>query len=283
MNWYILAILSAFLAAINALIQRLALKNKKLDPVTYSIYFQLFISLVFLSIALVRRDNFGTPAIENIFHYSLLTLFYGAGNFLVFYTLSKIEASRFVIVFSSRALFSFLGFYFISQVTNSLDALLGIILILIGIVTVNIEGLNVRFSKYDATALLAGMCYGFANVNDRYLLEHFDLYPYLFLAFFLPAVLTAVIRPKAVIDFQLFRTREILIPVLISVLTYTIGSLVFFYTLKIAPDPSKVVGINMVSIIITVLGGYFFLNEKTQLGRKLIGAVFCLLGLLLTR
>ncbi len=283
MTWYALAIISAFLAALNSLLQRTALKNKSLDPVTYSIYFQLFISLIFLTIALFQGGNFGNFTIRDAFHYTLLAFLYGVGNFLVFYALSKIEASRFVILFSARALFSFLGFYFISQVTTSVESLFGILFTLVGIIIVNLEGLSIKFSKYDLTAVLAGIFYGLATVNDRYLLDRFELYPYLFLAFLLPALLTALVRPKALFDLTLFKSVKLLTPVLLSVVFYTISSVVFFYALKIATDPSKVVGINMTNILITVLGTYFFLSEKSNFGRKLLGAAFCLLGLYLAR
>lgn len=283
MTWYTLAIVGAFFAALNSLIQRTALKNKDLDPVTYSIYFQLFISFIFLAITLIQGDSFGNFTARDALHYTLLAFLYGVGNFLVFYALSKIEASRFVILFSSRALFSFLGFYFISQVTTSMESLVGILFILVGIITVNLEGLSLKFNKYDLIAVLAGTFYGFANVNDRFLLDRFELYPYLFLAFFLPAVLTAVVKPKALLDLKLFRSTKLLVPVLLSVVFYTIGAVVFFYALKIAPDPSKVVGINMTNILITVLGTYFFLGERGNFGRKLLGAVFCIVGLYLAR
>ena len=281
MSWYSLALISALFASLNSVIQKQALSNKFLNPVTYSIYFQLFISFIYLIIIFYSRDTFVTFSTTDVAHFLLLAFLYGIGNFLVFFTLSKIDASRFVILFSSRALFSFFGFYLFSKVTSSPQALIGILFILMGIIVVNFDGLKVKLSEYDLLAILAGLFYGIANVNDRFLLDRFALYPYLFLAFFLPALTTILIKPKAMFDFSLFHSKKTTSLVLLSVAFYTIGSVIFFYTLKIAPDPSKVLGINMASILITVVVSYIFFEEKENILSKIIVAVFCVIGFFL--
>jgi uncharacterized membrane protein len=57
----------------------------------------------------------------------------------------------------------------------------------------------------------------------------------------------------------------------------------FLYRAFQVADASVVVPITSSSTILTVLGGIFLLGEKGNMLRKIIGAVFVLLGVLLLR
>lgn len=281
MTWQVLILTSVFLYSISILLQRILLKEDKSDPKAYSIFFQLLTGLL-IGVFGLLFSHMSFPDIRPlIFNLVLMTLLYGFGNLFIFQALKLIEASRFTIIFASRALFTILASFLFLQEQLSFRQILGAFFILLGVILVNIKSAKLRFSKKEAVALLAAMAFGFSNTNDRFLLKSFAVYPYVFLGFTIPAFFVMFLYPYTIKKMQVFLERKLLVKMFLLCVVYAVSSITFFFAFQKASNASQVVLINLTGVIITVLLAIIFLKERDYLPQKLLGAAAGFVGLLL--
>ena len=280
-SWLPLILTSVTLLSVTSILQRVMLKKDDSDPIAYSVIFQICISLLYLIYGLVIGDIRVVGLLEVLPGLAVMTVIYGLGGIGIFTALKHTEASKYTVLFSSRALFSAIGFTIILGDVFDLKQALGALLLIGGIIVVNYGDLNWRFKKGDLYALLAGLCFGIANINDRILLNHFTLYTYLFLAFLFPPLFTLIISPKTVQQLRTVFSRGSAGVLLLTVVVNTLGSLAFFAALKVVDSPSKVTTVNLLGVIVTVVMAVVFLKERDRVPQKLAGAILSMVGVYL--
>lgn len=281
MNWQILVLLSVVFYSISVLLQKVLLKDKKSDPIAYAAFFQFLTGLViglygYLFKQMVYPD-FGPVLLQ----FLLMILLYGFGNLFIFKALKRIEASKYIIIFTTRGLFTVLASSFILSETLNSTEWLGTLLILAGAILVTTKSLKFQFSKGEAFALLAAMSFGFANTNDRILLNTFEVVPYLFLGFVLPALMIIGINPKSIKNLKVFLSKTIMWRMGVLSIVYAATAILFFKALQIAENSSNVVIANLTSVIVTVMLAIIFLKERENMSRKILGAILGFIGLVL--
>lgn len=281
MTWQFLILTSVFLYSISVLLQRILLREEKSDPITYSVFFQFLTGIIIGGFGFLFSDMSFPNLKPLLFNLALMVLLYGFGNVFIFKALKALEASRFTIIFASRALFTILASSLLLREGLLPQQLLGTFLILSGVVLVNIKSAKLAFSKKELVALLAAASFGLANTNDRFLLQEFKVYPYVFLGFVLPAVLIVLLYPYTVKKVKLFLEGGVLAKMLLLCVIYAASAITFFSALQIADNSSQVVSINITSVIVTVLLAVAFLKEREYLTQKLLGALASFVGLLL--
>lgn len=234
------------------IISNFSKKNDKSDPVSYSLFFQLCIALILLVYgSLIKDINFlNISALAP--NFLILAILYALGNICIFTSLKHIEVSKFTVLFSSRALFSAIGFAIILGNSLTLIQYIGMTILIGAVIIVNLGEFDWKIKKGDYYALLAGLCFGIANINDRLMLQELSLYTYIFLSFFIPSILVMIIRTKTLIGFKTILKNKSLTLMLATIILYTIGALTFFAALKTAESPSKVTTVNLGSVILTV-------------------------------
>jgi len=187
-TWQILIILSVICYSISVLLQRILVREKDSDPVAYASFFQLLTGLmigIFGYLFTTMKYPDFKPLILN---FLIMIVLYALGNIFVFKALKRTEASKFSVIFSSRAIFAILAFSLLMKESLTVSQWIGTLLILSAAVIVSLEKRKIKFSFKEIYSLLAAMFFGFSVVNDRFLLGHFDVFPYSFLAFVLPAL-----------------------------------------------------------------------------------------------
>lgn len=281
MNWQFLILASVFLYSVSILLQRVLLKEERSDPVAYSIFFQLLTGLLIGMFGFLF-SNMSFPNIKPLLsNLVLMTLFYGFGNVFIFRSLKQIEASRFTVIFASRALFTILASSLLIREMLNLREWFGAFLIFFGVLLVTTKRLKFAFKKEELIALFAAMCFGFANTNDRILLRSFNVYPFVFLVFIVPAFFILSLNPSKIKKVEIFMESNVLAKMLLLCVVYAISAIAFFSALQAAPSSSQVVIINLTSIIVTVLLAVVFLKEQEDIPKKILGAISSFLGLIL--
>lgn len=278
MNWQILIFISLSVYAVAIILQRLLMRDEKSDSVAYSIFFQGFTGLLILIFALFTTGITFPPLKPLIVNLILMTLLYGFANIFGFKALKLIEASEFTILFATRALFTLLASSLLLREGLNLYQFIGAFLILLAVVLVTIKSTKFRLKKGELFALAAALCFGLTNTNDRYLLGYFEVYSYVILAYFLPAIFTAVIYPKSVIKMKIFLKSTYLVKMLVMCILYAVSSIAFFTALQIGNNSSIVVIINLLSVILIVILSAIFLRERSHIVRKILGAVLSIIG-----
>lgn len=283
MTWQVLVLISVFLYSCTTLLQKVLLKDKELRPIPLAILFQVGTGVFIGLFTLVRNGgfDFSFSLSKNLFPLIYLTLFYGLYNIFLFKSLQITEASKFSIILASRVFFTLISAFVLLNERISVIQLVGILLVFAGVVVVNYTNSALKFGKGELYALLAAMCFGFANTNDRYLLKNLELYTYSTIAFFLPAFFIAAVNFK---ELKFVKTTLIgnFKGILFLCLIYSIAAIAFYLGLNVAPSSAQFSAVGLVSIFITLALSYMFLRERSNMKQKTLGAILSFIGLLLT-
>lgn len=284
MTWQVFIFASVVLTSIATLLQRILLKDEKSDPVSFSIFFQLLTGLLIGAFGSFFSDMSFPSRWSGIWvNLILMTVLYALGNVFIFKSLKLVEASVFTVIFSSRALFTTLGSTLLLHEGLNARQMGGTLLIILGVVLVTLKSAKISFSRNEIYALLAGACFGFANTNDRILLKTLNLYPFVFLAFVVPAIMIAVVKPNAAKKMKAFFGKILLTRMIMLCIVYAVSAITFFAALQASPNSSQVASMNLTNVILTVLLSIVFLHERTNVPKKLAGAIASFVGLLLVR
>jgi len=281
MSWQILILINVVTYSIGVLLQRLIVKEDKADPIAFSILFQLLVGIIVGIYGFIFEDMSIPPLAPLAINLILMAVLWGLANIFNFSALKVTEASVFTIIFSTRGIFTTLASgYFLGEFLNS-KQWLGSFFILLGIVLVSIKPKGFKFTKKELLSLLTAMAFGFANTNDRILLSSFNLYPYVSLAFIVPAFAVALYRPKSVLNIGNFIKKGVIEKTILVAVVFAASSLAYFKALQITPNSSQVASISVSGVILTVLLSIIFLKEGDRMPQKLLGSVASFVGLVL--
>ena len=259
------------------------MKEEGSDPWTYSIVFQFIVGLlVFVygfTFTEMKLPSDIRPLLLNLI---LMILLWSASNIFLYSALKRIEASVFTVIFSTRSFFTTLASSLFLREFLLGRQFAGAIFILMGAVLVTLDKKSkLNFDKGILYAFFAAMFFGFANTNDRFLLASFDLFPYVTIAFVLPAIFMVVVKPSSVHKLKAFTKTSLFGKMLLLCLVYALSSITFFGALQVAPNSSQVATISVSSVVLTVFLSIIFLKERENMGRKILGALAAFVGLLL--
>lgn len=248
----------------------------------YSIVFQITVGIITAIYAFL--NGFRIPDLVPIFpNLVLMTFLYGAGNVFVFNALKLTEASQFTILFASRSLWTiFAAILFLGE-SFSLKQVIGTILIISSIVIVSWRKQQFKLSKGELYAILAALAFGLAFANDAFIIRNFDVSSYLVLAFIIPALGVWAVYPKSISKMKPLFEKKTLPKLIVLAVFYTISAIVIFLAYQVGRNAAQIAPLNQTTIIITVIFAVIFLNEKTDILRKLVGAAVSLIGVILLK
>jgi drug/metabolite transporter (DMT)-like permease len=281
MLWKLFIVISITFTATATLIERVILKESESQPIAYAILFEFIIGLLFIVLTLIT-GRFALPKLQPLLgNILLMIILYSISSVATFFALKEIEIGKYIIIFSLRSLFTLLGGTLWLHQGLSLIAFVGLLCILGGIFIVSLTQNKISMTKGDIFALIAGASFGLANVNDKFLLHSFNVLTYLSIGFIGPAVLLALIFPKEIAHMKVFFTTKVFIKMTFLCIIYAISILFFFIAIQSGPNVSLVVSLSLLSVLLTVIFGIVFLKERSELGKKLLGSMLSIIGLLL--
>lgn len=260
------------------------LKNNTADPKAYAVFFQLLVGVMIATVGFLFTEMTFPSNWQSLLPNLVLMMFlYGFGNLFVFQALKKTEASTFIIIFSSRVLITILvSSFFLNESLNFLQ-IIGTLLILASILLVNIKSAKLTFSKKELTSLLSALCFGLAVSNDSFLVKHFDLYPFVTIAFILPPLLIIATDLTVIKKMKVFWQKTTFAKMFLLSTIYALAAVFFFIALQTSKNSSQVASLDLVGVIVTVLLAVIFLKERDDLLKKILGAILSFIGLMLMR
>lgn len=279
MTWQVLVAISVLTYSISVLLQRLLLKDDKVDSVAFSVVFQLFVGVLVLAYALVRGfsvPNLG-PLLPNL---ALMVVLYGAGNVFIFKALKAVEASEFTIVFATRPLWTILAAIVFLGESFSARQLLGTAFILVGVALVSWQKIF-RLSRGTLFSLVAALSFGLAFANDAFIVRSFDVPSYLSLAFILPALAVWAVTPAVTVKIKSLLTQSFLTKLSWLGIIYAVSAITIFLAYQVGRNAAQIAPLNQTSTIITVVLAIIILKEKALLVKKLLGAALSFVGVML--
>jgi len=256
------------LGSFATVLKKVLVRKQDSDPIAYSIIFSLFAGTMITLFGIAFGDfSFPSNIIDYLPNLIIVVLLYGFGGIYTFKAMKHIETSSYTILFSSRAFFTIIGSAIFLDEVPGLLQLLGALLIFAAIIVVNLADYKFKISKGELYILFAAAAFGLENTNDRYMLDHFELYPFLFIAWIIPALFMLLLYPRVLPKFKLFLEKDFVIRMVPYAVLYAISSVLFFEALRLTDNSSRVAAINITDVIITVILSVVFLKEK---GNKLI-------------
>lgn len=281
MSWQLLIVLSIFLYSSSILLQRFLLKEKESNPILYSIIYQFFTGLILVCFGFLF-SNMTFPYISKILpNILLMIVLYGFGTIFSFKSLKNIEASKYIVIFSTRAFFTLIFSSVLLNETLTSKQFFGFFLIFLGVVLVSFNKSKFTFGKAEMLAFLTAGLFGIATTNDSYLLNFFDVYPYVSLGFIGPSILIALTHPQKLKNIIFFFDGKRIVKVLILSFVCALWAISFFTALKKTDNSSLIASINTINVVVTVIFAVVFLGERKNLFKKITGAFFSFLGLLM--
>ena len=212
-----------------------------------------------------------------------MTILYGAGNVFISSALKIVDASEFTIVFASRALWTIIGAIIFLKESFSTQQVLGTILIILSVVLVSWKKQKFSFSKGFIFSVLAALSFGLAFTNDAFIVNNFDVPSYLTIAFILPSLAVLAIYPKSTAKMKpLFEGKTLLKLGLLGVF-YAVSAITIFLAYQVGKNASQIAPLSQTATIITVVLSVIFLKERTDLLRKLLGAIISFAGVVLVK
>ena len=282
MSWQILIGLSVLLYSVSVLLQKVLLRDSKNDPISFSIFFQVGVSIVIALLVILVKGGIVIPDLSQVWIYVLLmALLYGLANISVFKSLQLTDASQFGVIFQSKNLFAIIGTSLIFNEILTSKQWIGAILLLIGVVIVSLGKTKFKLNKGVVLAMIAGLLFGAANVNDRFLVSYFDPYTYVVIGFLFPAVFISILYPKKLAGIKVMLTKKYLFKMTVLCLVYGLSATSFFAALSMTDNASQLFSINAFTVVTVVIFSIVFLKERDFMPRKLLGALLSLIGLLL--
>jgi len=280
MTWQLFTLISVLSLSISVILQRTLIHKDKTDPFAYAVLFQGIVGILLTVFALLY--GFRLPNIETVLLPAVISIiFYGVGHIIYAKTLQKVEASAFSVLFATQAVWIMaLGIILLDE-TMTVIQVLGTILIF-GSVTILANNLKAIFTESGTLlGLLTGLMFGIAIYSWSYVGRCTDTISWAAISFIGTALVAFLVRPKSVQKMKPLLKIGVLWKLVTLAIFYGIGSLTMLLAYKTGAF-AIVSPLRQTSIIVTVLLALSFLpKERNRVGRKLLAALICMIGVIL--
>ena len=286
LDWFTLAIFASIASSLTEVFKKAVLKNSNIHPIAFGVYFNVLVSIVSLPFAF-------SSIISLHLNYSawILTLImgimYAISNIFYYNALKMTEVSQVGIISSSRSIWLLIGgLIFLGERVNAFE-IAGVILIVLGIIIIYWNGKGLAdFGTPQIFLFIFAIVSCVPSIIGTYLLDNYfnNVALYQVLSYFLPAVFNIIFMPSALIKIKpLLKIDKNNIFVMISASLTAAAIFMYFSAFKAGGQLSVVGPIWQASIILTVVCGILFLNEKQKLLKKLSSVVIVVIGICLMR
>lgn len=280
MTWQILIAITVLTGSLQNLLLRFLLKGKDSKPIVYLVVSQILAALFLVPLIFyfqVPIPNL-TPFIPNLL---LMMVLIGTSTVLWFRALKKMEASKFTVLWATRAFWSIIGAVFFLGESFSMIQVFGGLLIFSSIIILNWRKEKFKLGKTELMALLAAALFGLQFANDGYILRSVHPFLYIPLALVLISVANLVIVPKTVFEIlPVLKGKNIRGMIALSVLTaITIATYLGSYTA--GGNISQIATINQTQIIVTVVLAIILLKERGNIWKKIFASLVAFAGVIL--
>jgi drug/metabolite transporter (DMT)-like permease len=275
MLWLIYALIAAFFTGANSLFHRAIMLKE--DTMSYACIFQYLAALFFIPFLVME---FAIPF--KVFPWVLVVIasaLWAIETFAAFEAFTHVPVSIRTPIDQVKLVFILiLSVLFLSEALF-IEKIIGTLLIFAGVFMLTYEKKR-WFAGFAGKGVklvfLSAFVFSLVTIVDKAALAYFPAGTYGFIVFLLPAVmLTPFLRKKKNEVRQLFRQSWLLMvgAVVLSILAY-------YFRLKAfsVAESSLAFPITRLGILVSVLGGILFLNERDFIARKMIAAVIAIIG-----
>lgn len=280
MNWIIFVILYLILVVIYNQFYKISTK-KLTKPGALIVLLQIIGALAVLLVSPLFEIKFPTD-IKVYMFLGLALIFYSISDRLNTTVMAGIEASTFSIIIQLSTVFMiFAGLIFLKE-PFIVNKLIGAFLIIASNILIFYKKGEAKLNKYIILGILANICYTIALFLDVNISNNFNLPFYITISLGIPAILISIIEKIKISDIKNEFINGNKKAICITGITWSLSILAQLRAYQLG-DVSVVAPLCALSVILNVIFGYFFQNEKENLTKKIIAALLIILGIILIK
>lgn len=281
--WQILVLVSILCVAVTSLLQRLIMRRDQVDPIAFSIVFQLFAGMFVLVVAF--SCGFRLPELAGLWPYLVaMTLLYAGANLAWFRAIKTTEISKASVLLNMRIIWFAVGGVLLLKEHFGLLQTLGVFIILGAIILVTVEGgFKFSFKSGEKYAILAALFYGLAFVNDGFLIRHFEVFTYTSISLLLPPIFTLIVYPSSLRTIPKLIGKANLLPTMLCAFLFAGATLAVYAAYQAGGNISQIGPIVQTATVFTVIGAAIFLHERKNIWHKVLAAIICVIGIALIK
>lgn len=282
MSWAILLAISILTATASTLLARFIQSHHKLHPAAFTIISNGGSGILLLLLALIHGYDTRWGLIPK-FNLAMMAVLWASANVFIMYSLRRVEASLFGVIFTTRVIWTILISVFFLGESLSTEAIIGAFILLFS------SGLalweeNLSFkNKSILFCFLASLLFGIAVANDGIIISHgYDVISYFALAFGIPALSLIIFSPAGRTQaIQVLTKPQISLRLAIVAVLNAISAVTIFYAFQRGRQLSILASLNQTQTILMVFGAAIFLKERRYFARRAVAAAISFIGVLL--
>lgn len=280
MNWIVFVILYLILVVIYNQFYKISTK-KLTKPGALTVLLQIIGALAVLLVSPLFEIKFPTDIKVYIF-LGLALIFYSISDRLNTTVRAGLEASTFSMIKQLSTVFMiFAGLIFLKE-PFVINKFIGAILIIASNILIFYKKGEGKPNKYIILGIIANICYTIALFLDVNISNNFNLPFYITISLGIPAILIAIIEKIKITDIKNEFINGNRKAICVTGITWSLSILVQLRAYQLG-EVSVVAALCALSVILNVIFGYFFQNEKENLTKKIIAALLIILGIILIK
>lgn len=280
MNWIVFVILYLILVVIYNQFYKISTK-KLTKPGALTVLLQIIGALAVLLVSPLFEIKFPTDIKVYVF-LGLALIFYSISDRLNTTVRAGIEASTFSMIKQLSTVFMiFAGLIFLKE-PFVINKFIGAILIIASNILIFYKKGEGKPNKYIILGIIANICYTIALFLDVNISNNFNLPFYITISLGIPAILIAIIEKIKITDIKNEFINGNRKAICVTGITWSLSILVQLRAYQLG-EVSVVAALCALSVILNVIFGYFFQNEKENLTKKIIAALLIILGIILIK
>jgi len=278
MSWLLLIIINVVVISVASLYQKIAMREEKSDAVVSATTFMIVSGICYFIYALIK--GFHIPSITLLPFFIITATLYAAGTILFFHAIKKIEASEMSIIGGVGPIVTIVASMIFLKDILTVTQLSGVVCILAAVFLINYKKNGFVINQGTWLALLGTACYGLGVISDTVIIHRFEVASFIPIGAAGSAFIMMLAYPKK-ITFVFQSLMKVNKDLLVYSLLYAIGGITFYLAIDAGALVGQVSTIARASIILTVILSTIFLGERTNLIKKLVGAVLTTIGVIL--
>ncbi len=277
--WFILALFSGLLFAVNKLIFRFALKSGQVNALSFISVHELIAGVLILAFAASSLPSNVTPRVFALIMLTTLLIF--AADVSSTYALQKIEAGLNQIIGQLRHPIVLIGAFYLFSEDFGVQKLLAVSAVVIGVMVALYDRKKLfKFNLGIIQAISSTVFIAFGFLVIKLTTQHVEpiaLGSITLIGSGLLGLLISIQSNKLKIQSMDINIKILL---LIAAIIFAVFEVVLYTALDIG-EASKVTPVMQSSMVFTLIGGYLFLNERANLLKKTIGSAIIIAGIVL--
>ncbi len=281
MMWGLFLCISVLAQAIANVMNRVVMKTADKGMWEYAALSQILTGCIIGIYALAI--GFEMPPLFELWSYFLVAVLLNVGaNIFQNEALRTAEVSYFTIFTSVRILVSVAAAFLVLGERVTLWQGFGAVIMIAAIAVAFSRHFEWKWESWMGNAILYVLCSGLVFIVDaRIVSETTNVSSYMAIAFFVPGVLTALMRPRIIPGMLRLAVSRHIVTMSIFSISYGIMAVTLWLAYQYGATASQMAPLRQSAVILTVIFAMLFLNERTHVMRKLFAALLAIFAVYL--